>query len=329
VTRLNLGLVGCGRLAEQGYIPALATTPGLRLAAVADVDAARRARLAALGAPLAAAPCTRVATFDSASALLEGTRLDGLVVASPAGDHVATATLAAAAGVPCLVEKPPAPTVLGAQALADLRPRPWIGFNRRFDGHALCMKQAVPHRGELLVRLGITYRRAAWAAHEVNDDALLDLGPHVLDLARWLTGSEIQAVQARRLTREDARFELTMGRATVHIHVATNRPHREWIDVRTLHSRPIAHSTVGGLRRAVAARFRPDREPAALVASLRTQLLAFATAIAGGDAGQHAPSGLATAVDGVIAMAAVEAIRASHERGGAPVAVHHAGAAPC
>ena len=45
--------------------------------------------------------------------------------------HVATA-----AGVPVLVEKPPAPDLAGAADLVPLSPTPWLGFQRRFRPRA-------------------------------------------------------------------------------------------------------------------------------------------------------------------------------------------------
>ena len=46
MAELDLGLIGCGRLAERGYLPALARARGVRLAAVADTVQERGARLA-------------------------------------------------------------------------------------------------------------------------------------------------------------------------------------------------------------------------------------------------------------------------------------------
>jgi hypothetical protein len=48
---LRLGLVGCGRLAERGYVRAVARAKGVEIVAVADPDRSRRGLIAAkLGA---------------------------------------------------------------------------------------------------------------------------------------------------------------------------------------------------------------------------------------------------------------------------------------
>ena len=57
---------------------------------------------------------------------------------------------------------------------------------------------------------------ASWRAHAVHDDALADLGPHLVDWARWLTGGEVADVRATRATerRHVAHPDARTGRAT-------------------------------------------------------------------------------------------------------------------
>ena len=117
---LRLGLVGCGRLAERGYAPALARAAGVRLAAVADPV---RTRCEAVG--------PGVPAFPSAGELLDARAADVLVLATPAASHLPDSRLAAAAGVPTLVEKPPAPTLQETTELAALDPPPWLALGLR------------------------------------------------------------------------------------------------------------------------------------------------------------------------------------------------------
>src|SRR5689334_11487802 len=119
---MRLGLIGCGRLAERGYIPALRRARGIRLSAVADPVPGRCADVAP-GVP----------AFAGAAEVLEAGAADALVLATPAHALLGDARLAAAAGVPTLVEKPPAPTVRDTEELAALEPMPFVGFNRRFE----------------------------------------------------------------------------------------------------------------------------------------------------------------------------------------------------
>ena len=151
-----------------------------------------------------------------AHALLAGRPSTSSSSPSPASAHVADAGRAGAAGVAVLVEKPPAPDAAGAAALAALDP-PWVGFNRRFDPGAP-RAHAVPTTDRSTSHLEIRYRRQSWGAHAVHDDALPDLGPHLVDWARWLTGSEVHEVI-------DARDAPRAGVVTLAPR-AGRRPHR-------------------------------------------------------------------------------------------------------
>jgi predicted dehydrogenase len=298
---LRLGLVGCGRLAERAHLPAIDAIPGARLAAVADPDHER------------AAACGASRRFKAIDELLGAGDVDALIVCSPAQSHPHAAELAAAAGLPCLVEKPPAPDLAGAERIAALQPAPWIGFNRRYM-LAPSVRPVVPEDGPLEIDLELAYRRASWAAHEVRDDALLDLGTHLVDLARLLSDSEIVSVGAPELTPERASLTLDLGeRGGASIRVANDGVHRESIEVR-LEGRRVARAAVGGRLMAIGGRMR--RGPHPLQASIARQLVDFCRVARGGEA-----PALGTARDGLAAMAAIDAARSSARSGGAPVEV--------
>lgn len=314
---LRLGLVGCGRIAELGYLPALARISSLELAAVADHDPARRERLAAAG--------KGTSSHDSLAALLESRSVDALVLATPAAAHLADARLAAEHGVVTLVEKPPAPDALSASALSELSPAPLVGFNRRFDpgvARVRAASVASPDEGVEL-SLELRYRRTSWRSHQAADDALLDLGPHLVDLARFLLPrSAVLAVRCRlaETSRAELRLELEHGGAL--LRCATDRPWRESFEARERDGRPIARHRLGGLgglprhvlsRLAVAARPGASRPEHPLVDSIAGQLESLAATVRG----EPGP-GPATAHDGAVAMAVIDAARRSVERGGRP-----------
>lgn len=302
---VRLGLVGCGRLAELGYVPALTLLPEVRLVAVADPDPARRHEVARLGR---LAGGRSVAAFDGAAALLDGSDVDVVILASPAPVHVADAALAAARGKAVLVEKPPAPDAVGAAELAALAPVPWVGFNRRFDPGARAARAAVPLDGELDLRLEIHYRRQSWGAVGVHDDALADLGPHLVDWARWVTGSEPVEVRSARVDHERAEVELVLDRGRAVLSAAADRPHHELLEVRDATGAVVACHRLGGLVAGVRGRLR--RGPHLLVTSLAGQLAAVARAVSGGG-----DADLGTAADGVAVMAALDAARVAATTG--------------
>jgi predicted dehydrogenase len=290
---MRLGLVGCGRLAESGYLPALAGLDDVVLAAVADPSAERRTRVAALapGDP---------AQFDDAAQLAAAGIADAVVVATPAKSHVADATCLTEAGIAVLVEKPPAPDLVGAEGLSRLAPAPWIGFNRRFT-HGARLLDSAPAEGPVDLDLELRYRRASWGAVAVGDPVILDLAPHLVDLALLLTDSPDAHVRAVRLGHERAEIELETARGSARIHCACDRAHRERVVVR-VGGRSIASSAEGGAIGLFTSRL-PGREHP-LVASLRAQLAAFVQAARGGTGGL-----LATAEDGVRTMHVIDAAR--------------------
>jgi predicted dehydrogenase len=300
---LRLGLIGCGRLAELGYAPATRGAAGVEIVAVTDPDRARRQLVAAkLGA----------SSHARLSELLAAGPLDGMIVCSAPEHHEEGAAAAAAAGLAALDEKPPAPDAAGALRVAALTPAPWIGLNRRFD-QGLLLARSIPASGELQLRMVLHYRRQAWNPVTGGDDALLDLGPHVIDLALYLTGALPLAVRATT-THDRAGLVIATTRGQATIECAANRPHREFIEVRDERGRRVWRARRGGKLRNVAGRLVPGAHP--LVRSLTRQLEAYGRALRGED-----PGPLATAAEGAATMCVLEAARRSDAIGGETVPV--------
>ena len=302
-TPLRLGLAGCGRLAELGYAPAALAATDIEIVAVADPDRARRGLLAAK------LEATGYARLDQ---LLAAGPLDGIVICTPPEDHEQAATAAAQAGLTALVEKPPAPDAAGALRLAALTPAPWLGFNRRFD-QGLALERRMPADDNLELNMVLHYRRKSWRPVARGDDAMLDLAPHLIDLALFLTTSLPLAVRASS-TRERAGLVLATTRAEVKIECATNRPHHELVEVRRAGGRRVARAERGGRLSGVLGRLTPRAHP--LVRSLTLQLEAYGRALRG-----EQPGPLATAGEGAAVMRVLDAARRSDAIGGDTVPV--------
>jgi len=300
---MRLGIAGCGRIAERGYLPAALAAEGVTIAAFADPN---RERLDS---------CLRLWRESGGEAqgvadlseLLSAESIDLLVVAAPLDRHVALAEEAAAAGVRALVEKPPAADLAGALRLAALKPEPVLAFNRRFlQGTEL--RASIPAESWIELDLGLRFKQGAWGAHEVRDEALLDAGIHLVDLACHLSAAAPIAVRQARISPQRASFELELSRGRARIECATDRSHRETVSVRDRSGKVVARSAWGGVRSRLAGLVgRPDP----LVLSLQRQLQALAA-----DDGT-----IATAQDGATVMAIVEAARRSAALDGAEVTV--------
>jgi len=297
---MRIGLVGCGRVAEFGYLPAFRQAMGVKLAGVVDINQTRCKEVA-----------PEVPAHESIHALINAGGIDALIISTPTRFHVADARCAAEAGLPALVEKPPGLNVGEASAVHALDPSPWIAFNRRFEPGIRKLKEKVPRDGDIHLRLELHYRKAAWKPFDMQDDALLDLGPHLIDLARWLTGSEILWARALSLQERRAEFEIGLERGNATISCSNNTPYRERFEVKCARGRMTGFYKCGGLLPGIVARFQPNRENP-LVRPMVAQLEAFGRAVRGRLDG----SPLATTADGLAVMSTIEAVRHSGAMGG-------------
>ena len=323
---MRIGIAGCGRIAERGYVPAALAAEDIEIVGFADPDRERLESCRALWAQGGA----QADGFASVEELLEATPIDLLVVAAPAAHHLPIAEAAAATGVPSLVEKPPAPNLESAQRLASLDPQPLLAFNRRFlQGEELLT--AIPAHGWLELDLELRFRRDAWGAHEASDEALADAGIHLIDLACFLTGSAPIAVRAAEIEQERATLELELARGRARIRCATDRSHREEVSVRDRAGRTLGRATWGGVRARLGGLLgKPDP----FILSLQRQLQALpahapemhqplpqAEVGVGAFLGERGAASLATAADGIAVMAVIEAAHRSAKLHGAEVTV--------
>lgn len=331
---MRLGIAGCGRIAERGYVPAALAAEDVTIAAFADPDAGRLRQCVGLWERGSGDDAE---SFSSAAELLRSTPIDLLVVAAPAAHHLALAEEAAAAGVRSLVEKPPAPDLAAAERLSALDPQPLLAFNRRFLQGAELQDQ-IPAEGWLELDLELRFRRGAWGAHESHDEALLDAGIHLIDLACHLSASTPIAVRRAEIAPEHAMLEMELTRARARISCATDRSHREAIAVRDRSGKLLGRSEWGGMRSRLG---RVFGQPDPLVLSLQRQLEALRDlapqlhhplpllAVGGGAVGgRRRGTQLPSAAEGITAMAVVESARRSADLDGAEVTVAPLAGAP-
>lgn len=303
---LRIGLAGCGRLAQFGYLPAFELAGGIRLVGVADTNRSRCEEVAP-GIP----------AYDNLEQLIHAGGLDGVVIATPTRCHVADATIAAHASLPALLEKPPGLNLGEARQLLELSSQPWLAFNRRHDPDLVLLKKQLPQGEYLDLRVELHYRRTGWSPFDMHDDALLDLGPHLIDLGRWLTGSQIQSVQATMLRDRRAEFTLQLARGRLQARCSCDRPYREIVQARAGAAGELGTFQRGGIIAGIVGKLRPTgKNP--LVDSLVRQLEAFGSTLRGTTPAEP----LALVADGVAVMEVIEALRQSATQSGSllPVA---------
>lgn len=121
------GIVGCGDVTEVKSGPGFQKAAGSALTAVMRRDRAKAEDYARRhGVPRA---------YDRAGALVDDPEVDAVYVATPPSTHLEIARLAAAAGKPCLVEKPMAMNhaecVAMIETFASRRVPLWVAYYRR------------------------------------------------------------------------------------------------------------------------------------------------------------------------------------------------------
>ncbi len=177
----RLGVIGCGAAFERLYAPALKRVDAFSVCGAADPVAVPGG----------------IARFGSAEDLVANAGVDCLLVLSPPALHEAHVALALRAGLPVLVEKPPAlepGACLGWNELVTpaFPRRYWPRYERRRDVREW--------------RFVLETDPRTWGArHQAG--ALTDLLPHAVDLARWLSGSDITTTMVATALPRGARGE--------------------------------------------------------------------------------------------------------------------------
>jgi inositol 2-dehydrogenase len=195
--RLNIGLIGAGRLGRVYARDLASRIPETRLVAVAD--------------PAGSVAKDIAGDFDVANsytdplALIDDKTVDAIVIVTPTHVHREQVIAAAARKKPTFCEKPPA---LSLAEVADMKTAIdksgmffQMGFMRRFDpGYAAAKKQIDEGRIGMPLVFKATSRdpfrpSLEYANPKSSGGMLIDMGIHDFDLARWFMG-DVRTVAA-------------------------------------------------------------------------------------------------------------------------------------
>jgi scyllo-inositol 2-dehydrogenase (NAD+) len=194
--RLQVGLVGLGRLGRV-YARDLATRiPETRLVAVADPD---EAALADVSATYDARP------HREPERLFDDPGVEAVVIASPTSTHAALTVAAVGSGKAIFCEKPPALSLAETERMKAAVSRPGVffqmGFMRRFDPGYAAAKRKVD---EGLIGTPVVFKSSSRDPHRTSLEyanpkssggMIMDMGIHDFDLARFFMG-EVKSVTA-------------------------------------------------------------------------------------------------------------------------------------
>lgn len=195
MSKLRLGVIGCGAVSEIFHLPAIRQCRWAQLTAVVDADAAHAADIARrYGATMAVTDYRELAG-----------KIDAALVATPNGSHAEISCFLLEHGIHVLCEKPVATTLADAERMAALSRRGparlMAGHSRRFNPNLELLRQMVErgHLGDIAqVSAALGGRYGAWPQRTdfrrsrslAGGGVLMDLGIHLIDLALWLVGRE-------------------------------------------------------------------------------------------------------------------------------------------
>jgi inositol 2-dehydrogenase len=195
--KLKVGLIGLGRLGKVYARDLSSRLAETRLVAVADVNAALAADVAAeFDVPH---------SYGDAQALIDDRDVEAVVIVSPTHTHKDVVVAAMDSGRPTFCEKPLALTLDECRAMKDAVTRTGaffqMGFMRRFDpGYAAAKRQIDAGGVGRPVIFKSTSRDPFRPSLEYANPAssggiLVDMGIHDFDLARWFMG-DVKTVSA-------------------------------------------------------------------------------------------------------------------------------------
>jgi len=196
---IRLGIIGCGRVAEERHLPPLLHLREFRVVSTADLDEARSRRFAdQVGAEEA---------VTDYRAVLERPDVEAIAILTPTLSHAEIGLAALDAGKHILIEKPLAMNVEECERLiarAGTSPcKVVVGFNLRW--HRLVRRAreflATGRLGRIkAIRSAYTHNRTGETAPDwhckldLGGGVAFNEGVHHFDLWRYLTGRQVEQV---------------------------------------------------------------------------------------------------------------------------------------
>lgn len=199
---IKIGLIGCGRAADQLHLPALRRVAGIEVVALADVN---RQRLDVIADRFGVAN-----RHSDYRALLDDPSVEAVAVCVPPQHHVETALAALDAGKHLFIEKPLALSLDDCDRLIERASRtPYktmVGLNFRQHRLVRQARQLIQQGalGQLeLLRSSYTaatrhrFQLPAWRnRRELGGGVLVEIATHHFDLWRFLLGCDVQQIFA-------------------------------------------------------------------------------------------------------------------------------------
>lgn len=194
--KLNIGIIGCGRIGQLHADNIVHKIDDAVLVCVSDVfESAARKVADKYNVPMA---CTE------ATDLVNNPAVQAVIVCSPTDTHAEIIRTAAATGKHIFCEKPVDKSLKVINDLEHVlegsKAKFFLGFQRRFDAHFRRAKEAMDsgYLGKPL-KLNLVARDPSpppVGYLKQSGGLFLDMSSHDFDMARFLTGSDIEEITA-------------------------------------------------------------------------------------------------------------------------------------
>ena len=194
--KINVGLIGVGRMGAIYATDLVYRVPGAHLVAASDTDPAAMNTVAELGVQK---------WYPHYQDLIADQEVDAVAIVTPTSSHCEIALEAARAGKAIFCEKPLSISLadarVTAQAIADSGAFFYMGFMRRFDRGYRAAKEKLDQGA---IGKAVTFKASSrdpfrpsleYLDPKHSGGIMIDMGIHDIDLARWFMG-EIKSVYA-------------------------------------------------------------------------------------------------------------------------------------
>lgn len=202
----NIGIIGCGKIAQMRHVPEYLGRDDVKITGVYDNNSERARTVASM---------CRADRYESYKALLDNRDITAVSICTANNSHAEIAVAALNAGKHVLCEKPMALTREECQAMVRAAQNNekylLIGHNQRFlqthqeakrllkagaIGKLIFFETHFTHAGPELWSIDAGKNVWFFDKNKAVFGAMADLGVHKMDLLRYLTGEEITCAHA-------------------------------------------------------------------------------------------------------------------------------------
>jgi predicted dehydrogenase len=193
MSKLKIGIIGCGGIANDKHMPSMAKQPDVELVAFCDLIVERAEK----GAKDFGAPGAKV--YTDYRKLLEDKSIDAIHVLTPNVSHCEISVAALESGKHVICEKPMAATLADAEKMMTAAKKSGklftVGYQYRFMDNHYTMKRYCDAgligdiyyaEAKAIRRRGVPTWGVFMDKSQQGGGPLIDIGTHSLDLTLWM-----------------------------------------------------------------------------------------------------------------------------------------------